>query len=160
MADYGGIFSAATELLQGWNAREAGKAQSKALRKQARQAWMESNAGEQAQRRQARRAFGELRAQGAQAGLSDSVTFADVYSQSAAEAELDALNMRYQGETARQGLLFDARMVNASRPKWLEIGLSAGARAISGGSGSGYGGSYGGSSVPVVQSTPTYTRGR
>lgn len=137
--EFGGFLSAFSELLGGWNEREAGKAQSKALREQARAAWMEAAAAEAAKRRETRKAFGRTRAGGAEFGMLESVSFADVYAESAAEAELDALNIRYQGQTARQGLLYDSKVANAARPKWLEIGISAGARALSGGSGS-YGG--------------------
>ncbi len=151
----GGFLSGFSEILSGWGAREAGKAQTKALREQARQAWYESNATEQAQRRAARRAFGELRAAGSQAGVAGSVTFGDVYAQSAAEAELDALNIRYQGVTARQGLLFDSRVANAARPKWGEIAISAGARALTGGNGSGWRRQE---PAPVASSAPSWSR--
>jgi hypothetical protein len=151
----GAFLSGFSEILSGWTAREAGKAQSKALREQSRQAWYESSAAEQAQRRAARRAFGELRASGSQAGVAGSVTFGDVYAQSAAEAELDALNIRYQGVTARQGLLFDSKVANAARPKWGEIAISAGARALTGGTGSGWRKQ---APAPVETSVPTYTR--
>jgi len=60
---------------------------------------------EEAQRRQARQILGEQRAALSQAGIGLSGSAADVYGQSAANAELDALNIRYEGELDARGLL-------------------------------------------------------
>lgn len=157
MSDYGSGLAAFSEILSGVSARRAGTAQKRALREQARATGIEARAAESALRRQTRRAFGELRAAGAQAGVAGSVTFGDVYAQSAAEAELDALNIRYQGTTARSGLLYDAKMAKALRPTWGQIGISAGARALSGGASSF---AQPRQQAPVTTSQPTYTRGR
>jgi len=62
-------------------------------------------AQEEAQRRQAKQVLGEQRAALAQAGIGLSGSAADVYGQSAANAELDALNIRYTGELDARGLL-------------------------------------------------------
>lgn len=76
----------------------------------ARVARQQANAREEAQRRQARQVLGEQRAALAQAGIGLSGSAADVYGQSAANAELDALNIRYEGELAARGLLAQSEL--------------------------------------------------
>lgn len=97
------------------------------------QAGLESEALAREQRRQ----FGELRAAGAQAGLTESVTFGDVYRQAAAAAELDRSLVEYQGETQAQGLLTEARITRAARPSWAQGILQAGAAGLGGYTGAG-----------------------
>jgi hypothetical protein len=68
----------------------------------------QADAREEAQRRQARQVLGEQRAALSQAGAGLSGSAADVYGQSATNAELDALNIRYDGELQARGLLAGA----------------------------------------------------
>lgn len=70
----------------------------------------QANAREEAQRRKARQFLGEQRAALAQAGIGLEGSAADVYEQSAAEAELDALNIRYEGALDARGLLAQSEM--------------------------------------------------
>jgi hypothetical protein len=64
---------------------------------------------EEAQRREARQVLGEQRAALAQSGVQlGTGSAADIQEQSATMAELDALTIRYQGEMAAKGLLYDA----------------------------------------------------
>lgn len=63
---------------------------------------------EDAQRRRARELGGRNRASLAQNGVGDGGTNALVIDQSAKEAEMDALNIRYEGELRRRGLLNDS----------------------------------------------------
>lgn len=65
-------------------------------------------AQEEAQRRQAKQLLGEQRAALAQAGIGLSGSAADVYGQSVARSELDAMNIRYTGELEASGLLAQA----------------------------------------------------
>lgn len=153
----GGTLAFFSELLAGSKARDSGQTQYKWLRSAARGVGIEARAAEAALRRQTRRQFGELRASGAQAGLSSSASFMDAYAQSAAEAELDALNLRYSGESQRQGLIYESKLAQAARPTWGQIFLSAGARALSS-SPSMFGGTPN-PNVPVVSSKPSYVRG-
>lgn len=67
-----------------------------------------ASAREEAQRRQARQILGEQRAALGQAGIGLSGSASDVYQSSAARAELDALNIRYEGEREATGLLAQA----------------------------------------------------
>jgi len=65
----------------------------------------QAGAREEAQRRRAKQVMGEQQAQLSQAGMGLSGSYGDVIGQSAANAELDALNIRYEGELQAQGLL-------------------------------------------------------
>jgi hypothetical protein len=65
----------------------------------------QAGAREEAQRRRAKQFMGEQQAQLSQAGAGLSGSYADVIGQSAADAELDALNIRYEGELQAMGLL-------------------------------------------------------
>jgi len=110
--------------------RKVGEAQARGLEEQARAAALEAGAAEETQRRQAREAFGETRAAGAQMGLLESASFADAYSAAATAAELDALNIRYEGEGRRRGLMFEAGATRAAKPLWGPAILSAGTNAL------------------------------
>lgn len=70
----------------------------------------QAGAREEAQRRQARQVLGEQRAALSQAGTGLAGSAADVYGQSAAAAELDALNIRYEGELQARGLLAQSEL--------------------------------------------------
>jgi hypothetical protein len=122
--------------------RAVGAAQARALEVEAGVARRQAGLETEALGRETRRQFGELRAAGAQAGLSDSVTFGDVYKQAATAAELDALSLAYQGETQAAGLLTEARITRASRPSWTQGILQAGSAALGGYAGAG--GTFGG----------------
>jgi hypothetical protein len=124
--------AATSSIMEGAQARAVASAQAAGMRNEARNVALEAGAAEEAKRRETREAFGELRAAGAQAGLSESVTFEDAYRQAATAAELDALNIAYSGETRRKGLLYEAAVTRAARPSWAQIGLSAGTRALTG----------------------------
>lgn len=76
----------------------------------ARVARQQAGAREEAQRRQARQVLGEQRAALSQAGIGLAGSAADVYGQSAANAELDALNIRYEGELGARGLLAQSEL--------------------------------------------------
>lgn len=110
--------------------RAIGKAQARGLEEQARATGLQAGIEEEAQRREAAFQMGEARAAGAQMELTESATFGDVYGQAATMAELDALNIRYTGEGRRKGLLYEAAVTRAARPKWGPALLSAGAKAL------------------------------
>lgn len=116
--------TAATAVIGAVSAVQAGKAQEAGLkataksqeynaeieRQNATVARQQANAREEAQRRQARQILGEQRAALSQAGIGLSGSAADVYRQSATNAELDALNIRYEGELAARGLLAQSEL--------------------------------------------------
>ena len=122
--------AAVSTLAETAQARAVGAAQARGLEEQARAAGLEAGIEEEAQRRQAMFQMGETRAAGAQMGLTESATFADVYGQAATAAELDALNIRFTGEGRRKGLMYEAAVTRAARPKWGPALLSAGVKAL------------------------------
>lgn len=66
---------------------------------------LQASANEESQRREARRRLGAMRGEIAQSGTGLLGSNADIYSQSARDAELDALNIRYGGLMESKGLL-------------------------------------------------------
>lgn len=124
--------SATSSLMATGQQRAVSKAQEKALKIESDVARQQAGMEVEALGRETRRQFGELRAAGAQAGLADSVTFGDVYKQSATAAELDALSLAYQGETKAKGLLTEAAITRAARPTWVQGILQAGSAGVQG----------------------------
>lgn len=122
--------SAAATLAETAQARAVGAAQARGIEEQARAVGLETGLIEENQRKAARRQFGETRAAGAQFGLLESPSFVDAANQAAVMAELDALNIRYEGETKRKGLLYESAVTRAARPKWGPAILSAGTNAL------------------------------
>lgn len=129
--------SAVSTIAETAQARKVGETQARGLEEQARAAALEAGAAEEAQRRQAREAFGETRAAGAQMGLLESASFADAYSAAATAAELDALNIRYEGEGRRRGLMFEAGATRAAKPLWGPAIIAAGTNALTAYAGAG-----------------------
>lgn len=122
--------SAGSSLMATGQQRQVGAAQARQLEVEAGVARRQAGMQEEQLRRETQRGFGELRAAGAQAGLSESVSFGDVYKQAATAAELDALSLAYQGETQAQSLLTEARITRAARPSWAQGILQAGSAAL------------------------------
>lgn len=80
-------------------------------RQQAEAAAQQAGMREELQRRQARQVMGRQVAAGAQSGVNITTgTAADVFRQSLYDAEMDALNIRYEGELNRVGLLNQASL--------------------------------------------------
>ena len=80
-------------------------------RQQAEAAAQQAGMREELQRRQARQFMGRQVAAGAQSGVNVTTgTAADVFRQSLYDAEMDALNIRYEGELNRVGLLNQASL--------------------------------------------------
>jgi hypothetical protein len=107
-----------------------GEAQALGIEREARGVGLQTGAEERAQRIAAEFQMGETRAAGSQMGLDESVTFGDVSKQAKVMAELDALNIRYTGEERRKGLMYQAAVTRAARPKWGPALLSAGVKAL------------------------------
>lgn len=137
---------AISSISQGNAAAAAARSQAQALdynaaveRQNAQIALQQGNANEEAQRRQARRVLGAQRAGLTEAGLSGG-TAGDLVSQSAADAELDALNIRYGAQLQATGHLNSATLdqqqarqarKNASAAQTAGY-IGAGAAALSG----------------------------
>src|SRR3990167_10916399 len=97
----GGIVSAAGTV-------KGAKSETKMLTDQARITNAQTNRDEESQRREARQIIGKQAASMAQAGGGGDE---GLLRQSAINAELDALNIRYAGRARAAGLLGDARRV-------------------------------------------------
>lgn len=69
---------------------------------------LESGLNEEAHRRAAKRVLGEQRAAMFESGVQFSGSSADVYGQSELDAELDALNIRYEGDQQARAQEMDA----------------------------------------------------
>lgn len=105
-------------------------------RQRADTAMQVSNANEESQRRHARLVLGQTRAGLAQAGIGTEGSASDVLQQSSGNAELDALNIRYEGTLQAHGLNSQANLdsyqanvarSNASSARtggWLSAGAS------------------------------------
>jgi hypothetical protein len=131
--------AASSSLMATGQERAVGEAQARALEVGAGVKRTEAGLAEEALGREQRRQFGELRAAGAEAGLTKSVTFGDVYKQAATAAQLDRMMTAYQGETEARGLLTEAKITRAARPSWAQGILraaSAGAQGYAAGGGS------------------------
>jgi hypothetical protein len=109
-----------------------GKGDAKNLDARANQTLAETGAAEQAQRRQSTQALANMQAAQAQSGVVGGST-ADVYRQSAIDAELDALNIRYEGYSRASALKQQARATKKAATASAILGLvSAGATAVGG----------------------------
>lgn len=69
----------------------------------------QAGAREEAQRRRSKQMLASQRAGFAQLGMGLGGSYGDIIAQSSAEAELDALNIRYEGDLQAQGLLESAQ---------------------------------------------------
>lgn len=93
------------------DAQAAGASYNAAVsRQQADQALQVSAAQQMQQRRAARQALGRQRAAGAQAGVGLGGTTADLLEQSETLAELDALNIAYEGSLRARGYATQAEL--------------------------------------------------
>ncbi len=100
----------------------AGKAENSAAQFNADSARMEAQARETAQRTAAQRQLGSIRAGVSKSGATMEGTPLAVLSESAANAEIDALNTRYSGQ--REAALYEARGKNARTAGYMRAGTS------------------------------------
>jgi hypothetical protein len=113
----GGMFNAVGALIQGRQQRNAIDVQRdieqfniKVGEQNAALAAQQAGAREEDVRRRARQALGAQRAAIAQSGTGFAGSNFDIMRQSTANAELDALNVRYAGTLERMGILNDVEM--------------------------------------------------
>lgn len=100
----------------------AGKAAQGAANYNAQSALIEAQSRETAQRASAARQIGATRAAIGKSGATSEGTPLLVLAESAANAEIDALNTRYTGE--RQATLYRTQGVNARRQSYVQAGTS------------------------------------
>ena len=101
---------------------QGGKAEGAAADFNAQSAAQEAQARENAQRTAAQRQLGSIRAGVSKSGATMEGTPLAVLSESAANAEIDALNTRYSGQ--RESALYSARGQNARTAGYLRAGTS------------------------------------
>ncbi len=99
-----------------------GRAEQNAAYFNAQAATQEARARENAQRTQAQRQLASIRAGVAKSGATMEGTPLAVLSESAANAEIDALNTRYSGQ--RESALYTARGQNARTAGYMRAGTS------------------------------------
>jgi len=133
---FGSIGAGNSAAAQQRSAAQAAEYNAQVDRNRADNAMQVANANEEAQRRHARIVMGQTRAGLAQAGIGAEGSASDVLQQSSGNAELDALNIRYQGQLQAQGLTNQANLddytartarSNASSARtggWLNAGAS------------------------------------
>ena len=101
---------------------QGGKAENSAAQFNAQSARMEAESRENAQRAQAKQQLGAIRAGVSKSGATMEGTPLAVLSESAANAEIDALNTRYSGQ--REAALYEARGKNARTAGYMRAGTS------------------------------------
>ena len=101
---------------------QGGKAESQAAQYNAESARREAQSRENAQRTAAQRQLGSIRAGVSKSGATMAGTPLAVLSESAANAEIDALNTRYSGQ--REASLYEARGRNAKTAGYMRAGTS------------------------------------
>ena len=101
---------------------QGGKAENSAAQFNADSARMEAQARETAQRTAAQRQLGSIRAGVSKSGATMEGTPLAVLSESAANAEIDALNTRYSGQ--REAALYESRGRNAKTAGYMRAGTS------------------------------------
>lgn len=123
--------------------------QAQVERNAAAQAAQQAGAEQERARRESRQILGEQRVGIAQSGTAFSGSNLDIIRQDTINAELDALNIQYEGEVRRRGLLnqaeaseYNARQLrtsakNVMRTRWLNA-LGAGVGAYGGAGGKMY----------------------
>lgn len=114
-----GGLAAAQTVIGGYQAYRQGKAQAEAynanadiLRRNARQVRLEGALNEDIQRAENRQQLSKTRALMGEMGIADSATAIGSLAQDAANAEQNALNIRYQTETAARNYMQQASDMN------------------------------------------------
>lgn len=105
--------------------KQAAEYNATVMKQQAVATQQQGAVAEDAQRRRVRSILGKQRAALAESGLGFEGTGGMLLNQSAAAAELDALNMRYETDLRAKGLLSDANMAQFEGEAALSAGRSA-----------------------------------
>lgn len=136
----GAITSANAQAASQQSAANAADYNAEVARQKASVAFQQGNANEEAQRRQAAMVMGKQAAATAQSGVDlSSGSALDLYKQSATNAELDALNIRYGAQLQAQGFqqqgtldTLSAQQSRSNASSAMTAGyLNAGAAALS-----------------------------
>lgn len=121
-ATIGTVASVAGTAFSVIGALKGGRAESGAAQFNADSARMEAQSRENAQRAAAQRQLGTIRAGVSKSGATMEGTPLMVLAESAANAEIDALNTRYSGQ--REAALYESRGRNAKTAGYMRAGTS------------------------------------
>ncbi len=131
----GAVFSAIGAISGGQSARRASDYNAAIADRNAVVATQQASANEEAQRKIDARRMGAARAGYGASGVTSDGSVLDVLGDSIAEAELNALNIRYEGKLAAQGYGDTAASARASGKSAQRAGyMQAGAALLTGGS--------------------------
>lgn len=141
------VVSAVGAVAQAQSAKSAANYNAQIADRNALVTRQQAESNEAAQRRNTYRAMGRIRAGYAGAGVTPEGSPLEVLEDSAAEAELDALNIRYRGEIGATGYEDEGKLQRSRASSAMATGaLNAGSALLSG-AGSYYK-SYGSSPAP------------
>lgn len=129
---------------EGEAAAAEGEAASQIAKQNADAAAAQAGQAEQAQRRRNREFLSMQRASILESGVGYTPTATALVSQSAAEAELDALNIRYEGVLRQQSLMAESAMASRRGKTALKQGYMKAASQLLSTAGKAYGQSGGG----------------
>ena len=132
---------------------DAAKYNAKVATQQADQASSAANQQEEAQRRKARIFQGEQRAAISESGTGLGGSNLDIERQSEIMQELDALNIRYEGNVQRTGLLNQAALYKSQAKSAMTKGIISAAGTLFGGM------KFGGAGAGTGAGAPTTTGG-
>ena len=122
MGTVGSVLSTVGTVVGAVGAIRGGRAEASSAQFNADSARQEAQSRENAQRAQAQRQLASIRAGVSKSGATMEGTPLAVLSESAANAEIDALNTRYSGQ--RESALYSARGQNARTAGYLRAGTS------------------------------------
>ena len=122
MGTVGSVLSTVGTVVGAVGAIQGGRAEARSAQFNADSARQEAASREAAQRTAAQRQLGSIRAGVSKSGATMEGTPLAVLSESAANAEIDALNTRYSGQ--REAALYESRGRNARTAGYLRAGTS------------------------------------
>ena len=134
---------------------QANEYNAKVQRAQAEAAGQQWSAREDLQRKQARQVIGQQLAASAESGVLLNGTASDLFRQSLVNAEQDALNIRYDGELNRVGLLNQAQLSDYEGAAARSAAKSARTSGYLSAAASIAGGAYAYSKLPGAGPTPS-----
>jgi hypothetical protein len=140
---------------QARSARAAAKYNTAIAERNAVVSRQQAGVAETAQRQDSYRAMGRIRAGYSAAGVTPEGTPLDVLEDSAAEAELDALNIRYKGELSAIGYEGEAGLQRIRAKSALSTGVFNAGTALLAGAGGYYSNTYG---QPTSTASESVTR--
>lgn len=125
LAIIGASVGGAAQLGQTMANYQQGRAEADVLNNQARAVGAQTVQAEEAHRRDAREFLAKQTVAIGQAGIGYGGSAGDLQTQSAIDAELDALNIRYEGLTRMQGLKTEAKLKKKANTAALYLGSAA-----------------------------------